>query len=257
MNSFWPDWKENQLFTALLALLCLALILFVGFKAWNTRSEHDQIGHAPRSRDTITIDGEGKVTGKPTLAQVDLGMFMEGKDVPQLQNDNSQKVNAIIAAMKGLGIAEADLQTSNYTISPKFEYKDGAQNVIGYTISQNLSLKVRDLSKLSAVLAKAGQLGTNQVNGVTFTIDDPTELKQEARKKALQDARSKAQELADALGVTVEHVVTFSESSNPLTQPLPYMYKAEGMGGAASVAPDIQPGSLDVVSHVSVTFEIR
>jgi len=258
MNSFWPDWKENQLFTGLLALLCVALIAFVGFKAWNARSEHDQIGHAPRSRDTITIDGEGKVTGKPTLAQVDLGMFMEGKDVPQLQNDNSQKVNAIIAAMKGLGIAEADLQTSNYTISPKFEYKDGVQNVIGYTISQNLSLKVRDLSKLSAVLAKAGQLGTNQVNGVSFTIDDPTELKQEARKKALQDARSKAQELADALGVTVEHVVTFSESSNPLMQPLPYMYKAEatGMGGGGS-APEIQPGSLDVISHVSVTFEIR
>ncbi|MDO8617939.1 MAG: SIMPL domain-containing protein [Candidatus Uhrbacteria bacterium] len=257
-SSFWPDWKENRLFTALLALLCIAFIFLVGFKAWNAFGEHDQIGHAPRSRDTITMDGEGKVTGKPTLAQIDLGMFMEGKDVPELQNQNSQKVNAIIAAMKGLGIAEADLQTSNYTISPKFEYKDGSQNVVGYMISQNLNLKVRDLSKLSAVLAKAGQLGTNQVNGVSFTIDDPTELKQEARKKALQDARNKAQELADALGVKVERVVTFAESSNPMIQPFPYMYKAEATGlGGGGTAPDIQPGSLDVISRVSVTFEIR
>ena len=254
--NFWPKWKENPVFAVLLIVLLAAVVVLLGVKTWNDLSAHSQIGRAPLSRDTITIDGEGKIAGKPTLAVVDVGLYAEGQDVPTVQQSNSAKVNAIIAAMKGLGIADVDLQTSNYNISPKFDYKNGTQNVVGYTVSQSLSVKVRDLAKVSAVLAKAGQLGANQINGVTFTIDDPSELKQEARKKALDDAYAKAKELSDAMHVQVAKVVTFSEATSP-SVPQPYLMRSDVATGGGNVSPDIQAGSLDVVSHVSVTFEIR
>jgi hypothetical protein len=250
-----PTWKENPLFAGLLAALTIVLTLFVGLKAWNTYSEHGRIGVAPRSPDTIVIDGDGKVTGEPTLAEVSVGMYSDGRDVTEVQMANSKKVNAIIAALKGLGIASADMQTNNYSIAPKFDYKDGAQNVIGYVVSQNLSVKVRDLSRVGAVVAKAGELGANQVNGVTFTIDDPTVQKQQARMMAIEDAKKKAEELANALGVKIVRVASFSESS---TQPpaFPYAYRALDAAAAAPI-PEIQTGTLDVQSRVSVTFEIR
>ena len=257
MNSFWPSWKENGSFAALLTILLLALSALGGMKAWNAYTEHDSIGRVLRDRDTITIAGEGKVTGKPTLAQVDVGLYSEGADVPAVQQDNAKKVNAIIDAMKGLGIADADLQTNNYNIYPRYDYTNGAQKVIGYAVSQNLGVRVRDLSKVGVVLTQVTQAGANQVNGVNFTIDDPTELKQEARKKALDDARKKAQELADALGVKVVRVVTFSESS-VTPGPVPYNYRGlSATASAAPAAPDIQPGVLDLSSTISVTFEIR
>lgn len=252
-----PTWKEQPLMTVLVAALLLSATLFMVGRARNLSLEHKYIGTVPNQRDTISIEGEGKVTAKPTLGQINVGLYTEGQEVPVVQNENSRKVNAMVAAMKDLGVSEADLQTSNYNISPKYEYKDGTQRVVGYTVSQNIEVKVRDLSKVGTVLSRIGQLGANQVNGVTFTIDDPSSLKQEARRKALEDARSKANELAKALGVDIVRVVTFSESGATPVPPMPF-YRAEGMAAsAAPTAPDIQAGSLDVLSHVSVTYEIR
>lgn len=257
MNTFWPSWKENGYFAALLTILLLSLSVLGGMKAWNAYTEHGTIGRALRDRDTITIEGQGKVTGQPTLAQVDVGLYSEGTDVPDVQQQNAKKVNAIIDAMKALGIAEKDLQTNNYSIYPRYDYAGGTQKVIGYAVSQNVDVKVRDLTKIGVVLTQVTQAGANQVNGVNFTIDDPTQLKQEARKKALDDARKKAQELADALGVKVVRVVTFSESSGT-PGPMPYNFKGlSAVQSAAPVAPDIQPGTLDLTSTISVTFEIQ
>lgn len=257
MNSIWPKWNENRLFTVLLTLVFVALTSVLLVKTWNAFSLHAVIGKAPTSRDVITIDGEGKVSGKPTLAEIDVGLYTEGTEVPAAQADNTNKVNVITRAMKDLGVADADIQTNNYSIYPRYDYKDGKQSVIGYSVSQNVHLKIRDLSKIGNALSLAAQSGANQINGVNFTIDDPTQLKQEARKKALEDARNKAEELAKALHLDVSRVVTFSESSvNPV--PAPYNYRADAaVSSAAPAAPDIQPGSLDILSHVSVTFEIR
>lgn len=257
MNSFWPRWRENPVVAGLLVLLLVALIGYVGLKARNTMVEYKTIGTPAAQNHTFTIDGDGRVSGKPTLGQIDLGLLSEGTEVATVQTDNTQKVNAITAGLKAMGISADDIQTSNYSISPKYDYTNGSSKLVGYTVSQSLTVKVRDMTKLGAVLAKAGQLGSNQVNGVSFTIDDPTELKQQARKKALENARTKAQELADALGVEIVRVVSFSESSGQNVPQPYYRTMAEGMGGGPAAVPDIQTGSLDVQSQVSVTFEIR
>ena len=158
--------------------------------------------------------------------------------------------------MKQLGIADEDVQTSNYLIAPKFNYNEGKQSLEGYTVTQNLNVKIRKLSKVGEVLSKSTQAGANQVNGPTFTIDDPKDLQFEARKKALADANEKARDIAQALGVRIIRVVTFSEASSSQV-PMYYRDMGGSMPSPAGVAPDIQSGTLDVSSRVSVTFEVR
>ncbi|HPF94966.1 MAG TPA: SIMPL domain-containing protein [bacterium] len=231
-----------------------ALTLFLLVSTFKVYKETNEVGQAPRSRDTITIDGSGSISSKPDLADIDLGLYSEGSDVPTIQNENTQKVNSIIAALQQMGIAEEDIQTTNYNISPRYDYTDGAQRISGYAVSQNLHVKVRDLGEVGNVLAKAGSLGANQVNGVRFSVDDPTALKVQARAEAIADAREKADMLAKAMGVSIVRIVTFSESSSNAPTPPIYTFRAED---AVAQAPDIKPGSLDVEADISVTFEIR
>lgn len=249
--------KDKSMMSGAWTAVAIILVVFLGAQAWKTILEGREVGRAPAVRDTITISGEGKISAQPTLAEVNLGLLSEGRDVPATQEDNAKKVNAIIAALKGLGIAEADMQTSNYSISPRYEYLDGKQNIIGYSVSQNLSIKVRNLSRVGAVVSKAGELGSNQVNGITFTIDEPSVIQQAARKEAIVDAGKKANELASALGVKLIRIVGFSESTPGSPIPPMYYSRLDSVQAAAPVAPEIQPGELDVKADVTITYEIR
>lgn len=246
----------RKLLAGAVILVSVALFVFLIAKTRNEFAIHSTIGRPADVRDTFTIEGEGKISAQPTLAQISFGLLSEGTDVAKIQAENSTKMNQMIASVKTLGIDDKDIQTSQYSINPQYDYTNGTTKLKGYQISQNVSLKLRDLSKIGDVLTRVGQLGGNQVNGPTFTIDDPTALNQEARLKALEDARKKAEALSSVLGVRVGRVVTFTESVGGMNPPTPMMYRAdvanEAFGGAA---PTIQSGSLDVVSRVSVTFE--
>ncbi|MEO5928116.1 MAG: SIMPL domain-containing protein [Patescibacteria group bacterium] len=240
-----------------LAALVLAILsLFLVAKTINTFAERDYIGKAVIDRDTITINGMGKVTATPDLALVTLGVYSDGSTVATVQQANTTKMNAIIAALKQMGIKDADIQTSNYSLQPKIDWSASTQRVIGYTLSQTVTVKVRDLTKAGDVLDTATKLGANDVGGVQFTIDDPSTLQDEARIKAIKDAQKKAEALANATGLHLIKVVSFSESTPGV--PSPIMYDAR----QANLAPEsaktqIEAGSLDVNTNVSVTFEVR
>ncbi len=259
-SSFWPNWRENptaSLFVALLGVAGAALLIA---QTRNTIAEYDQIGRPDTVRDTITIDGEGKVSGAPDVAQFSVGYRSEGRDISTVQTENTRKVNAILAEMKKLGIPDKDLQTTNYSIQPEYDWNNGRQQFRAYVVNQTVTVKVRDFSKLDAAVGKIGQLDANQFYGLDFTLDDPAKMKQEARKKALEDARRKAEELADALGIRLGRVVTYSEGGGGY--PVPMYYKAEARdmavsAPAAAPMPEIQAGELDIRSNVSVTFEVK
>lgn len=249
--------KNNIILQWVLGVLGVVLVAFLGIQAMNAWKQSSYIGRA--ERDTIVIGGEGKVNAKPDVAVVSVGVTTEGATVKNVQQQNTTKMNAITDAMKVLKIADKDMQTSNYSISPKYDYTDGAQRLNGYIVSQNLEIKVRDMDNVGAVLQKAGELGSNQIGGVQFSIDDPTSLQQEARVKAIQDARKKADDLGKQLGLTIVRVVTFTENASSR----PPMYASVGMMkldqeiAPSLPSPDVQSGSLDVTSNVSVTFEVR
>lgn len=243
------------------SVFVLVLAVFFIFKIRNASREYGYIGRAPLMQYTITISGEGKVVAVPDVATASLGVQTDKKLAKDAQIENNNKMNAITKAIKDLGVDEKDIKTENYSIYPKYDYnrETGASNIIGYTVSQSLSVKIRDLDKVGAILAKAGDLGANTVGGVQFTVDDPEKLKFEARQKAIAAAKAKADDLFKNLGVQVGRIVSFNEYSNDGIMPM-YAEKGYGIGGGAvsSVpAPDIQPGSLEIVSNVNLTFEIK
>jgi uncharacterized protein len=242
----------------LIGLLLVVLVVFLGLLSWNAYAQHYKIGVAVRDRDVITVDGSGKATAKPDIALVSLGVLSDNTTVKGVQTDNTKKMNDIIAAVKALGVSADDITTTNYTLSPKINWNNNKQDIIGYTLSQQVSIKVRDLDKVGDVLGKVGELGANQVGGIQFTIDDPKAVQAEARLKAIEDARKKAEVLAKELGLTLVKVVTFSENGyNPGPYPVYAKTMDVAMGAGAMPTPQIETGTQDVVSNVNVTFEVR
>ncbi len=249
--------KNMRALKVLTGIVLAVLAVFLVAKTRTAWAERDYLGVAAREPDTILISGTGKVSATPDIAKISVGIYSDGVTVAAVQQDSTTKMNAITAALKTMGIADADLQTSGYNLQPKIDYSNGKQNITGYTLSQNLDVKVRDLSKAGDVIQKAVDLGANQVGGVQFTIDDPSSLQDQARLKAIKNAQEKAQQIADATGLHIVKIVTFSESNGNVQPPIPYAMDFAAAGSAKAMAPAVQAGSLDVATDVSVTFEVR
>lgn len=235
-------------------LLLAAGVVYLGVAAMNAMKQNSYIGRPDAARDTIAISAEGKVTALPDIATISVGVQTENKAVSAAQKENSAKMNAIIEKVKSFSVASEDIKTSNYSIYPQYDYVNGRQIERGYMVTQNIDVKVRNLDKIGDILAAVGDLGANQVGGVAFTIDEPEDLRQQARLKALEAAKKKAQALADAAGVKLGKVVGFSENEGYVPSPMYYAKdSAMGMGGGT---PSIQSGSQDVIVNVTVLYEI-
>ena len=237
----------------LLALVAAVYLILLSRNVWK---QHDYIGRPESQRDTIAISAEGKVTALPDIASISVGVMTEKKTVAEAQKENTAKMNAIVAKIKEFGVAAEDIKTTNYSIYPQYDWIDNRQVERGFQVSQNVEVKVRDLSKIGDILSAVGELGANQVGGVTFTIDEPEELRQQARLKGLEAAKAKAQALAEAAGVKLGKVVGFSENEGYVPSPMFYAKDAAmGLGGG-SATPSIESGSQDVIVNVTVLYEI-
>jgi len=246
----------------IMAIVLVILAVYLAGLARNAFKNYDYVGKSPDYKNVVTVDGTGKVNATPDVAQINVGIITEGTSVNTIQKQNTDKMNSIIAAMKSqFKIDEKDLQTSNYSINPKYDWTSGTQKIIGYSISQSVSVKVRDFDKIGDVLAKASELGANSVNGPTFTIDDPEVYKAQAREKAVAQAKEKPKVLSSQVGINLGRIVSFSEGSAS-NYPVAMYDSVAGMGGvelsAKSVAsPSIEAGSQDVQINVSISYEIK
>lgn len=210
---------------------------------------------------TISVSGEGKVTAVPDYATLTFSVVSEGTDPALLVAENVDKMNRAIAFVKQQGIEDKDVKTAQYYLAPRYEYDEDMRKtfISGYTITQSVTVKVRDIAKAGPILGGLPEFGVNQISGPNFEIgDDEREaLIAEAREEAFAEARAKAEAMARANGVRVRRVVTFSESGGPI----PIFYK-EALGGRADTpasfpVPSIEPGSQDITVTVNVTYEIR
>jgi len=243
---------KKLLFTLVGILLVYGIVL-VGTMIRNNAKQFFYIGQADKMEKTIVVSGYGKVIGNNDIAVTTIGYSNTDKDVAKAQNDNKKVMDQVMAELKTLGVEDKDLQ-SNYTIFPDYSYSpQKGQELLGYKVSNDLTVKVRDLSKIPQILSLAGKYGANEVGGLNFTIDDPENLKTEARAKALDDAKNKAKYLADKLGVRLGGAVAYNEYE---TGGEIYAVKSMdfGIGGGGPEA--VSSGSKDITMNVNVTYEI-
>ncbi len=243
-----------------MVILAAVLIIYVGLLSWNAWKSHDYIGKSPDSINQITVTGTAKISATPDVAALYIGIVSEGVSVNDSKKGVTEKMNAIIDALKTqFNIDAKDIKSENFSISPKYDYSNGRQNIIGYSVNQSVSVKVRDFSKTGDILTKATELGANTVSGPNFIIDDPEKVKAEARIQAIEQAKSKAKILADQVGIKLGKIVNFYEGGSEM----PNM--AYGLGGgmgdslglAKSVSATIEPGTQDVQLTVSISYEIK
>ncbi len=245
---------SNRIFYLVLILIAGILIFFVAQSVYSFRSLDTN------RNNQVSVSGEGKAYVVPDIGLVTLGVQSDGQTTEAVIKDNTTKMNAIINAMKELKVEDKDIKTTNYSLSPKYNYtKDRGTYPDGYTLSQNVQIKIRDFSKIGDILNQATSKGANIVNNLQFTVDDPSKVKEEARAKAIEKAKESAESLARESGIKLGRLVNVYENY------VPYYLdssKAYGMGGAESsaVAPmvaRIEPGQQEITVNINLVYEVR
>lgn len=207
----------------------------------------------------LSVVGIGEVDVVPDTAQISAGITIQsGKTVAEVESKMNEINNKIIAAVKLLGIEKEDIQTSNYSINPAYSFEPSDRSTPNeYTGNATLTIKVKDANKISQVITAATAAGANQVYNAGFSVDDPSKFREEARNKAIEDAKSQAQKLASQLGIKLGKITNIVESD---TGGGPIMYKdamRSALPGEAVPAPEIEPGSQTITSTVTLFFERR
>jgi hypothetical protein len=252
----------------LFVLICLALVALIAFLSASAQYKAKMADNV-EIKNIITVSGVGEVYTKPDLAVVDFSVINEASTVDKAVLDNTERMNNVIKAIKGQGVKEEDLKTTNFNISPRYEYRTAETQIysiapqkrvlVGYEITQSLEVKIRDLSKIGSIIETGTSNGANEVGDLQMKVDKEDEFKSQARASAIVKAKEKAKELAKQVGVKLGKITNFSEG---YTYPVYYndMYAAkgasEGIGGGAS-APEIQTGQNKITSTVNITYEIE
>ena len=260
----------NEFFSSGLGKTLLIIgIVFLGVLTLGQLQGLRYIGAGISPSNTISVSGYGEAFGAADIATFSFSVVSEKSTVAAAQTDATDKINAITKYLKDAGIAEKDIQTTDYSVNPQYDYVSqactsgycpgGRQVLRGYQVRQSTTVKVRDTAKAGDLLTGAGGKGATEVSGLNFTFDDPNKLQDEARGKAIADAKAKADALAKQLGVTLVRVVSFNENGGGYPTPMYYAKDtAVGMGGAEPArAPEISVGQNKVQSNVSVTYEIK
>ncbi len=206
--------------------------------------------------DTFTVTGEGKVSVKPDVAMVNVGVQTNGATVNTTQDQLNRNINAVSTAVKKIDVADGDIQTTNYAINPTYDYTSGTQRITGYQASASLGIKVRKIENANAVIDAATKAGANDVGGISFDVDDKTNVQNEARQKAVADAKKKAGDAARTAGFSLGKIINYTEGFvSP--RPIPMMAKALAPEAADAAPTQLEQGSSDITVQVTLSYEIR
>src|SRR6267142_2389797 len=200
----------------------------------------------------ISVTGEATVSVPPDQAQIDAGVATEAKTAREASDTNNAAMGKVLLALKGAGIEEKDYQTSRLSLQPQYApNRPGPSAITGYRASNRVSIKLRDVTKVANVIDTLIGAGANEIGGINFVVSQASKLLDEAREKAVADARRKAEIYAKAAGVTLGAPLGISEEGN--SAPVPYRRMAAGMAVSAPVA----QGEETLAVTVSVSCAIK
>lgn len=267
MNNELMEQKKKFIITGVAVGVVLFAFLFV--KTLEEIKGYGLIGKDVPPQSIITVSGKGEKMVTPDIAEFSFSVIREAKTVDNAQKEATQKMNEAIIIVRGAGVEEKDIKTTGYNIYPRYEYRKSAtvcsergcppgnQILVGYEVSQSVSIKVRKISDAGSILSKIGEIGVSNVSGLTFSIDKEDEVKDEARSIAINDAQAQAKVLAKQLGVKLVRIVNFSESGNYPIYYAKTMALGVGGGDERAPSPELPPGENTVTSNVTIVYEIR
>lgn len=211
-------------------------------------------------RRTLTVTGTADVTVAPDICYISFAVETNNRKAGDAYKDNVELMNRINAAIKAQGVESKDMQTTNFSIAPNYQYTEKGKRIfLGYRVYNTLYIGVRNLSKVPDVLDAAIDAGALDVGGITFTVEDSKKYTEEVRREALRNARKKAEESAQILGFKLGTPISVSESQ-------PYDYYEGYIHGSADLlempaakeapAPTIEAGQLKLSRTVYVIYEI-
>lgn len=236
-------------------LPALAFAALAAFSPLNAQAED--------KKPTLSLTAEGVVSASPDMAIITIGTVTEAEDAVSALEENTASTSAFVNALKAAGIEGKDLQTSNFSIEPNIVYparktssalnKDNAPRIVGYTVRNMVTVRIRDLKLIGSVLNEAVTLGANSINGPRFDVENPAALQAEARKMAMEMAIVKAQDYASAAGITLGAITQISEQGS--FQPQPEMMMMARSSSPANAVP-VEAGSVSYNATVSVEWSI-
>jgi uncharacterized protein YggE len=216
----------------------------------------------PAYAGTISIEGRGEVRAAPDMATVNSGVTTQGATAREALDANTAAMAELIATLKEAGIETRDIQTSGFSVNPNYVYSDERDEngyslpprINGYQVSNSVTVVIRDLEDLGNILDQSVTVGANTVNGVSFSVADPSDLLDEARKAAFADARHKAELYAGVAGANLGDLESISERADfGGPQPYPMYARAEV---AASAPVPVEAGELTFAVTVNVAWDL-
>jgi len=246
----------------------IVLIVLAVFLAVETLGALKYLRDINPAYNSISVSGTGEVISVPDVATFSFAVSADASEVSDAQKLVTEKTEVILTELKSLGIEEKDIKTTDYSVWPKYTYESmvcsstfcppSRQVPDGYTANHSISIKIRKTQDAGKALALVGAKGATNLSGISFTVDDPEKMLNEARSKAITDAKNKAKILSQELGVRLVRVVNFYDNTGG--GPMPYY--AEGMGAdsiktSTMPVPTIPMGENKVTVNVTVIYEIR
>jgi uncharacterized protein YggE len=232
-----------------LSLVLLAGLVVTALSACDAKSAPPP-GENPRQ---VTVVGSGKVEGTPDTLTANSAISFVANDVTTAMNATNERQQAVIDALTGAGIDKKDISTTGVSLQPQYG-PDGASTITGYQASNTIDVKIRDLSQASRVLALIVTTGgdATRINSVNYSINDDSQLVKDARARAFNDAKDRAQQYAQLSGLALGKVITISEVADGITPPVPMPMQQRAM---ATEVP-LSPGQQTVSFSVTVAWEL-
>ncbi len=265
-----PNEYKKLFFRSLLALM-IVLFVFVAVKSMTEFRSYDSLGN--KVENTISFSGYGEVFAVPDIANIDFTISKDAKTVKEAQDGVAQIEKKSLDFLRSNSVADKDIKTTNSSFYPKYEYvydktsvvctqygcpsTPGKNVIVGYTASENITVKIRNTDDAGKIIQGLGTAGVSNLNGPNFAIDKEDDLKIQARKLAIDDAKAKAKSLAKDLGVRLGKITSFSESGY---NPAPMMYGKAMMldsVSATSSPAEMPTGENKISSDVTITYELK
>ena len=203
----------------------------------------------------LTAHGHGEIKVKPDIARLTAEVLTHDKHQAQAVQDNARRMTALVAAIKGMGVAEKDIQTQDYTVSPQYDYSNGQTHLTGYQVTNSVQVTLRDFTQVGALIDTVTQVGVNQLDGVSYDLSDRAAAQDQALSVAVRDARRRATAMADAVGVPLGSPLSLSDGEPAPIQPI-FMPRMQGpmLMGVASQAPMTPISAQDITVTADVTL---